>query len=1220
MARYSCRYSALTLATGQAVRVSVQMMHAKNLFILKQEQMLGSIASEGEGLDEISKLISKLNIHIAIGAAETFGYHVGGVDNKWDFLISGKVMDDVRSADKDAKAGEVVLHKDAFQLLHDKNNKRIKMRHTVLPSGNVKLETYFGPTEEPKFQRPWETFKHDAQMSAKLADKLTAYVPKPVIDQVEAGNTLWLSAKRRISTIFCRLIGIDYKGAQGSKAVMQLGEIVTQVQNILKKTQGTLTRVISDDKGTSMLMAFDHPQHAVDAAMEIQARVAAIPGGRYRTASGITTGLVYIGPVGGRIRAEFTMHGSIVNFSARLMTCPVIKNAGGILCDEETVRLATKTVFAAQAPRHFKGFTEDIVSYMPTQRRQQDAHFEWVDSDDDEIEGSRKQTGQGNVAATSTGHSSHGRSTTAGEIWSALLRPFLEMPEGSDEKNKRGVIVLVETDLPGHWGVHDIVRAVQNFRRQVRVSNICFNSSDQALNKKELTNLIETAHTTDECFVLEEANVLDEENWKLLYELCEQVIPADGNPIRGLDGLQDMEVTETIGANFETSIFVVCIDRPSGHEDSHTPLNDEHRQLMKSPMVIHKQVHFAAKQDELGHVGVAEEITLEVAAVVAAASTDTESTKHPKFRTDLVKAAHPFSRIKNHGAWSADVLQQHLRSLTTMGILRMTKEKLFTTDPSGCAEYEFVDAAVQRERYLQILHENRSPIHLKSIDLLRKIVKAAGRNQNESVASQANTSTPSSETELTEQLYAQLQFHYECIGDTMHAQACASHLTSRAGVSTGANGTGAGKVLDSNSMKVVKLCEAQRRFNGLYSSEHLLEGDPSPWTSDDGSETRQSDDAAVLPPAQGAYAWRWASEWVKDVQTNATDGHGWAYGTSFRSYFCTNTSGGGAAWTHQRSAVGVVRCRVWFRIAQRFALATDHGRPSQPSLTAPEARMVYAQLLQNAGTPESAEGSVEKTRVIGTTSVDLVGLTSREPKDLSEDETVVVLEIENGKLQRKIASLQGKLTQFLTTDDHDMLNQPDVGHAPTVQPLTETELLASRMAQHQEQAHHLCAQGKYAEAKAELSQADTAVATWTAHMQSLLAEVRSDIDTAEATTSPPTTAVSSANVILQADAGRDQNESQGPAIDEPMTSVAFGFEKLPVTEIDVQDDQVLAPDDSPVLSVEDKEEILYHDGDTVGAPGPVPGRSGESTHHLELLDGSSEEEEEHHDNKMDMEP
>lgn len=357
-------YGSLALATGQAVRVSVQMMHAKNMFLLKSQQHRQQYGDD----DEISRLVSALNIHIAIGAGEVFGYHVGGVESKWDYLISGPVMEQVRSADSDSGAGEVVLSKEAYELL-----KRIKMRKTFLKSGNVKLETYFGPTEEPPFRRPWEAFKDNPQLCEKLAKYLSLYVPKPVVSQVEAGNTLWLASKKQISTIFCRLIGIDYKSRQGQTAVTQLGEIITQVQTILVSDQGTLTRVISDDKGTSMLMAFSHPQHAVNAAMSITTAIEAIPvpptETRFRTAIGITTGIVFYGPVGGRIRAEHTMHGSVVNFSARLMTCPLIKNSGGILCDEATAKLASRTQFVAQAPRHFKGFEQDVISYMPTRRK-----------------------------------------------------------------------------------------------------------------------------------------------------------------------------------------------------------------------------------------------------------------------------------------------------------------------------------------------------------------------------------------------------------------------------------------------------------------------------------------------------------------------------------------------------------------------------------------------------------------------------------------------------------------------------------------------------------------------------------------------------------------------------------------------------------------------------------------------------------------------------------
>ena len=55
------------------------------------------------------------------------------------------------------------------------------------------------------------------------------------------------------------------------------------------------------------------------------------------------------------------MHGSHVNYAARLMTCPLIKNKGGILCDEATKQDAVDMAFEAQEPRRFKGRTMLVI-------------------------------------------------------------------------------------------------------------------------------------------------------------------------------------------------------------------------------------------------------------------------------------------------------------------------------------------------------------------------------------------------------------------------------------------------------------------------------------------------------------------------------------------------------------------------------------------------------------------------------------------------------------------------------------------------------------------------------------------------------------------------------------------------------------------------------------------------------------------------------------------
>jgi class 3 adenylate cyclase len=376
--------STLALAAGQAARVSFEMAQAQNETVAK--------AGELEFDDEVSELIAKLNIHVAIGAGMIYGYHVGGGGNpaKWEYLIDGPVMGQVRSADEDAGPGEVALSTEAYHLLKNVNMKVVK-----LASGNVRLEAYFGPSEEPDFQRPWEALAGKPEQERLLADMLQLYVAAPVVEQVEAGLLKLPRAHKRLSTMFCRLIGIDYDEADGEVAVVELGAITSQIQLILERHEGTLTRVISDDKGTSMLIYFTEPHRAIAAGLKIResmVSIACAPArakGRFTTAMGITTGDVWVGCVGGTIRGEYTMHGSLVNFAARLMCCPLIKYAGGVLVDMQTMEECTENqddhghaseqgllrckglsavVFEPQEPQKFKGFKDPYVSYMPVHR------------------------------------------------------------------------------------------------------------------------------------------------------------------------------------------------------------------------------------------------------------------------------------------------------------------------------------------------------------------------------------------------------------------------------------------------------------------------------------------------------------------------------------------------------------------------------------------------------------------------------------------------------------------------------------------------------------------------------------------------------------------------------------------------------------------------------------------------------------------------------------
>ncbi len=59
----------------------------------------------------------KLSVHCGVGAGTIMGYHIGGLNNRWEYFISGQVIEQIGSAEKEAEAGEVVISREAFVLL-----------------------------------------------------------------------------------------------------------------------------------------------------------------------------------------------------------------------------------------------------------------------------------------------------------------------------------------------------------------------------------------------------------------------------------------------------------------------------------------------------------------------------------------------------------------------------------------------------------------------------------------------------------------------------------------------------------------------------------------------------------------------------------------------------------------------------------------------------------------------------------------------------------------------------------------------------------------------------------------------------------------------------------------------------------------------------------------------------------------------------------------------
>jgi class 3 adenylate cyclase len=131
------------------------------------------------------------------------------------------------------------------------------------------------------------------------------------------------------------------------EAVERLNALFALVVPVLRDHQGHANKFLGDGVlavfGVPELVA-DHADHALAAALEIQARVRSTFGDSMRLGIGINTGRVLAGTVGGGGKLEFTLIGDAVNVAARVEQ--VTKQTG----DPILLTQATRDALGAGGP------------------------------------------------------------------------------------------------------------------------------------------------------------------------------------------------------------------------------------------------------------------------------------------------------------------------------------------------------------------------------------------------------------------------------------------------------------------------------------------------------------------------------------------------------------------------------------------------------------------------------------------------------------------------------------------------------------------------------------------------------------------------------------------------------------------------------------------------------------------------------------------------------
>ena len=78
---------------------------------------------------------AKLSVHCGVGAGTLTGFMVGGLMNRWEYVVTGDPITQIGSAEPEAEAGEVVISQTALFYVSEVAS------GDILPSSNFKLHS-----------------------------------------------------------------------------------------------------------------------------------------------------------------------------------------------------------------------------------------------------------------------------------------------------------------------------------------------------------------------------------------------------------------------------------------------------------------------------------------------------------------------------------------------------------------------------------------------------------------------------------------------------------------------------------------------------------------------------------------------------------------------------------------------------------------------------------------------------------------------------------------------------------------------------------------------------------------------------------------------------------------------------------------------------------------------------------------------------------------------
>ncbi|PFH35735.1 putative adenylate cyclase [Besnoitia besnoiti] len=338
-----------------------------------------------------------LTLHIGVGFGQVHILQVGGIMDRWEYVVAGSPLEEISIAEPLAGSGETVVSPSvAFALAGTADLEevaksppgrtfyRVKGLHASAPEqaqsvaaslSRSSTRALLGLDGDVPGARPRGEAILPVQPPPPLApidvepddiDLLRRYIPPAVFRRLTSGCNVFLNELRVVSVMFVCVRGLDVSTRTGSLIAHKL---MKMTQKAAYTMEGSVNKFLVDDKGVLLLVMFGLPPvyHLDDPIRATMAALRLIDGMKVLgldAGIGITSGRVWCGTVGNDVRKEYTALGDYVNLAARLMG-----KAGPreIFVDVNTFQAARHALEFKQLPSmHVKGKEHPVQVFMPT--------------------------------------------------------------------------------------------------------------------------------------------------------------------------------------------------------------------------------------------------------------------------------------------------------------------------------------------------------------------------------------------------------------------------------------------------------------------------------------------------------------------------------------------------------------------------------------------------------------------------------------------------------------------------------------------------------------------------------------------------------------------------------------------------------------------------------------------------------------------------------------